>query len=316
MDFKELSYVTTLAASQSYTDAAKKLHISQPALSKCIKRLESDYGELFFTRQNNCTIPTEFGMKYVQFAESILSLKRGMDKELTDLHEKKFPVLRIAVTPVSGRFHISQTTIPFQRRHPNISLRYVEGITIKLYEIIKKGEADIAICSIPGTPLPEVPELDYIPLQEQELVLAVPAEHPIINMAKWKTGFRYPWISLNWVKQENLLLQSENQFPTIAARNLFRSYNFTPHSVCNLPNVHSAIDLACSGCGIAIVMDFHLLSLEQKTKLVPLSIGHTPVLSMTAAVYRKGTKLSEYMLDYIELVRDSYYKLYTTKSLY
>ena len=310
MEFRDLIYVTRLAQYQNYTDAAKSLHISQPALTKCIKRLESDYGEPFFVRKKNRTVPTEYGNLFVHYAELILSQKAQMEMELEKFHQKNFPTLRIAVTPVSGRFHISQTAIPFQRIAPNVSLQFVEGITLELYELIRKGEADIGICVPPGFPLPEVPELNSIPIHDQEIILAVPADHPVMSMVQWKPGFRYPWVSLQWLRNEKFLLQSENQYPTIAAKELFQEEGFEPVNIYHVPNVHSAIDLACAGCGVAVITDFHLRVLEQRSKLVGLSAGSRPRRYMTSAVFRKDLELTRYMLDYIELVKSAYRKVY------
>lgn len=307
MDFKELTYVVALAKYQNYTDAAKSLYITQPALTKSIKKLESELEEPLFIRNKNSTIPTDFGLKYVQYAQSILNLKNTMDRELQALHDRKYPVLKVGITPVSGRFLLSHTAISYQRKHPNIQLSFTENITITLYDMVEKGDLDLAICVSPGSPpYPPRPDLETIFVQDTEIVLAVPPEHPLINMAMRKPEFRYPWIPLEWAKNEKFLLQPEDQFTTKAARYLFKQLDFRPASINNLTNVHSAIDLVCAGCGVAIVTDMHLAILEQKVKLTALSIGKQPLYNKTAAVYRKGSSLPEYAIDYIDLVREAY----------
>ncbi|PNV60303.1 hypothetical protein C0033_19880 [Clostridium sp. chh4-2] len=307
MDFKELTYVVALARYQNYTDAAKSLFITQPALTKSIKKLELELDEPLFIRNKNSTIPTDFGLKYVQYAQSILSLKNTMDRELQMLHDRKYPVLRVGITPVSGRFLLSQTAIAYQKKHPNVQLSFTEGITLTLYDMVEKGDLDLAICVSPGSPpFPARPNLQTAFVQDTEIVLAVPPDHPLISMATIKPEFQYPWIPLEWARNEKFLLQPEDQFTTMAARHLFKQLNFQPASINNLTNVHSAIDLVCAGCGVAIVTNMHLAILEQKVKLTALSIGTHPLYNKTVAIYRKGTSLPPYAVDYVDLVREVY----------
>lgn len=310
MDFKELNYVVTLAKYRNYTDAAKSLYITQPALTKAIQKLESELGEELFVRKKNSTIPTEFGLKYVHYAQSILNLKSSMDEELRALHEKKYPTLRVGITPISGRYMMSQTAVAFQRKHPHVQLSFTENININLYEMLEKGEIDLAICIRPGMPpYPPCPDLEYIDIITNEIVLAVLPNHPLIGMAVTKPGFRYPWIPLEWAKDEKFLIQPENQYTGRIARALFSESGFQPASVTTLNSVHSAIDLTCAGCGVAIVTNIHLAILEQKTKLTPLSIGQQPILNKSAILYKKDMLLPDYAVDYMEMIRQVHQEL-------
>lgn len=305
MDFKELSYVVALAKYQNYTDAAKSLYITQPALTKSIKKLENELQEPLFIRSKNSTIPTEFGIKYVQYAQGILNLKATMDKELEEFHNRKYPILRVGITPTSGRFLMSHTAITFQKTHPHVQLIFSEGITINLYDKVVHGDVDLAVCIKPGSPpYPPRSDLESIIVQENEIVLAVPPDSPLIGMAVNKPGFSFPWIPLEWAKNERFLLQPEDQFTTKVARELFRQLNFQPASINNLTNVHSAIDLVCAGYGVAIVTNVHLAILEQKSKLTALSIGKQPIRNQSAALFKKGTVLPDYAYDFIDIVRE------------
>lgn len=307
MDFKDLTYVVTLAKYQNYTNAAKNLYITQPALTKAIKKLETEMGEPLFIRKENSTVPTEFGLKYIQYAQSILNLKSSMDEELGALHAKKYPILKIGITHVSGRFLLSQTTIAFQRKYPHVQLSISENITSSLYDMVEKGELDFAVCIRPGSPFYAPREdFDYMDVVTNEMVLAVPRSHPLLAMAANKPGFHYPWIPLEWAKEEKFLLQPEDQFTGKAAKYIFREAGFWPKSVSIINNVHSAIDLVCAGCGIALVTNLHLKILEQKVTLIPLSFGREPICSKSAAMFKKGNILPDYALDYIEMVRDAH----------
>ena len=64
MEFRVLKYFLAVAREKSITNAAKKLHISQPTLSKQIKQLEAELGQKLFTRTNYSIRLTEAGYSY------------------------------------------------------------------------------------------------------------------------------------------------------------------------------------------------------------------------------------------------------------
>ncbi|MFB0917993.1 MAG: LysR family transcriptional regulator, partial [Clostridiaceae bacterium] len=82
MELKEQRYVVTLADTGNLTKAAKKLNISQPALSLYIKNLENSYGEQLFSRQNRRLKPTYFGELYIEKARQILRIGNDFKEEM------------------------------------------------------------------------------------------------------------------------------------------------------------------------------------------------------------------------------------------
>lgn len=74
MEFRVLKYFLAVAREKSITNAAKKLHISQPTLSKQIKQLEAELGQKLFTRTNYSIRLTEAGLLLQKRAENIVAL--------------------------------------------------------------------------------------------------------------------------------------------------------------------------------------------------------------------------------------------------
>ena len=85
MDFREMTYITTIADCGSITAAARKLYISQPSLSYIVSKVEQETGAKLFERKNYPLTLTYAGEKYVETARKILSLNDNMRRELMDI---------------------------------------------------------------------------------------------------------------------------------------------------------------------------------------------------------------------------------------
>ena len=85
MDFKELEYFSTIVKCGNLTHAARQLYVSQPTLSKFLQKLEEDLGLVLFQRGSRRLKLTYAGQRYYAHVERILSQKREMDAEMTDI---------------------------------------------------------------------------------------------------------------------------------------------------------------------------------------------------------------------------------------
>ena len=85
MDFRELTYITTIADCGSVTEAAKRLYISQPSLSYILAKVEEDLGVKLFDRKTSPLTLTYAGERYVATARTILSLSGNLRRELKDI---------------------------------------------------------------------------------------------------------------------------------------------------------------------------------------------------------------------------------------
>ena len=76
--FNHMHYVYTVYEEKSFTKAAQKLYVSQPALSGAIKKLEIELGYPIFDRGGKEVTPTELGMKYIKAVQEILVIQKNL----------------------------------------------------------------------------------------------------------------------------------------------------------------------------------------------------------------------------------------------
>ncbi len=127
MEFRVLKYFLAVAREKSITNAAKKLHISQPTLSKQIKQLEAELGQKLFTRTNYSIRLTEAGLLLQKRAENIVALVDKTTQEFQDLES-------IGMQYLARQFKELQSTYPGLRYHlysgdsSDIALRLERGL--------------------------------------------------------------------------------------------------------------------------------------------------------------------------------------------
>lgn len=82
MNFNKLRYVIVVAEERSITKAAKKLYISQPSLSQCIRSIEEDLGVDLFIRVKSSISLTQAGEAYIEWAKATLESAKQLQSRL------------------------------------------------------------------------------------------------------------------------------------------------------------------------------------------------------------------------------------------
>lgn len=150
MDFRDLRYFRTIAELGSYSRAAALLHISQPALSRAVQRLEMDLDVSLFDRHGHGVRPTQSGRALAERADALLRQLEQTRAEIRGGVESPSGVLDFAVPPGAATYLIPPIIAAFQRRFPNVFLRIHEGFSGQLSDWLFRGAVDIACIHDPA----------------------------------------------------------------------------------------------------------------------------------------------------------------------
>ena len=176
MNLFYLRYFVTLAHEKHYTKAAKQLCITQPSLSHAIDQLEAELGVQLFEKSGRNTTLTRFGEDFLFCAERTLAtLDAGVDSIKKSAAGEG--VVRLGFVRPLGIKFVPGLAAEFLRANEgkNISFTFNTDVTGKLLEGMKEQRFDLLFCSEP----PKELELTAVPVKNQELVLIVPAAHPL-----------------------------------------------------------------------------------------------------------------------------------------
>lgn len=300
MDFKDLSYVLAIAKYQNITKAAEPLYITQPTLTKFLQGLERDLGQKLFKRLGNRYVLTYAGERYTAKAGEILNLKKELDLEMGDIIRNNAGSLKIAFPTMRGTYMLPCTLPIFNSLYPNVKLDILEAHSSQLEGMLQNGDADLAFFNLPV----KSPNIDYEIISHEEVVLVLSATHPLAHAGIRRENCRYPWMDLNQMKNEPLIMQIPGQRTRQTVDTLFKNYDFEPNIKLQTSNISAEVELAARGYGACFVTETHLKHLSPGKKLACFSVGNPCTTVDFVAVYRKGSYLPYHAKEYIKIVKD------------
>ena len=170
--FRYMKYAYAIWQEGSFTAAAKKLYITQPALSLTIRKLEQEAGFPIFERAGKTITLTPPGEKYIKAVEEILQIKANLEKEIDDMLTLQKGQLSIGCSTVVSTHVLPQVLKRFMEKYPGIRVDLKVENSQMLRQLLENGGVDVVIDNTQG----KRQEFDYIPLFTEQVLLCVPKD--------------------------------------------------------------------------------------------------------------------------------------------
>lgn len=167
MDTRSLRHFQTVAVCGSYSRGAELLHISQPAVSRTILKLEDELGATLFRRHGHGVSLTEAGRVLLTRSQSILAQLDQTKAEVRAGHKGPSGAIAFAIAPAAGNVLVPPLIEKFGVDFPNVTLTIVGGYSANVHEWLVRGRVDLA-CT--HGPLPQR-GFEILPLVDEEVFL-------------------------------------------------------------------------------------------------------------------------------------------------
>ena len=176
MELQEIRYFLAVRRTLNFTRAAEICHVSQPALTWAIQKLEDELGGLLFCRERNNVHLTELGrMLEPHLSEMILRAGAAKDTAKRFLHLDSAQ-LRLGVMCTIGPLRFVNFLARFRASHPGVDITLTEAMPDRLCELLERGALDLTLMARPdGFAESLQPQLLY----RERFVIACAAGHPI-----------------------------------------------------------------------------------------------------------------------------------------
>ncbi len=178
LDFR-LRVFQSVAHNLSFTKAASELYITQPAVTKHIKELESEFEVKLFDRVGNRINLTQAGKIFHHYADSIVALHNELNFELHQLRGTYEGNLRIGASTTISQYVIPPMLAKFHERYPEINLSLVNGNTEFIEQQLLDSNIDIGI--VEGKPGNH--DIRYSPFLNDELIVFTSAKNRKISVS-------------------------------------------------------------------------------------------------------------------------------------
>ncbi len=173
LSLRDLEYAVAVAQERHFGRAALRCGVSQPALSEQIRKLEGLLGVALFERGRRGVQVTEPGEALLKRAERVLAEAHGLLEMARGAAEPHASTLHVAAIQTLGPYYLPFLLRELRAARPRLALRFSEGQTDPLLELLRGGAIDVLLAALP---LPE-DGLTVAPLFRENFVLVCPAGH-------------------------------------------------------------------------------------------------------------------------------------------
>ncbi len=280
MELKQLKYFQAVAEAGSVTRASELLHITQPSLSLCIKRLETDLGTALFDRKRGKMQLTPAGsvfLEHVDAAFAALSNGRAAAARLADRHRHELSFssnLRIFLNAVIADYLMA---------HEDISAHFRVESEPLIQEHLLNFEAEFAITDMP---LPNA-RLDWEPLLETEYFLLVNREHPLSGRTS---------VSITELREEKFICCESSNIA--ATEEICRAAGFAPKLYFQGDDPAMRTAFYRRNTGISFIPAYALCFGPDDDNIAIVPLSDCPFKNTIGIVKRRDTVLSQTAQDF------------------
>ncbi|MGV0744239.1 LysR substrate-binding domain-containing protein [Mycolicibacterium sp. XJ870] len=238
-----LSCFIAVAEELHFGRAAERLHMTQPPLSRQIQQLENELGVHLIDRTTRSVTLTPAGVAFLPDARRILQLAEGAALNVRRVPAGDLGTVVIGFTAASAHAILPPLLDAARAQLPDVKLDLREMVTAVQIEGLMTGELDLGMARPPL----KRPGLVSRPLLHEQLIAALPADHPLVEVGRQLT--------LNDLDGQDMVMYSPLQarYFNELLISAFTIAGATPRYVQYVTQVHTMLVLVRSGIGIALV---------------------------------------------------------------
>lgn len=293
---------------KSFSKAAQKLFVSQPALSTAVKRVEQKVGYAIFDRSTKPLKLTECGEKYIAAAEKMIEAEKEFVHFINDLGELKTGNLVLGGSSLFSSWILPQIMGRFSGKYPQVRIALVEENTSKLEELLQNGGVDLLMdnCILDSA------VFDCCVYQEEHLLLAVPRKFEInqrlcgyaVSAGDIRKGALsdsgIPAVPLECFAREPFVLLKPDNDTRKRAINLCQFHGFIPRTVFELDQQQTAYHVTCSGLGVSFISDTLIIYGTDNPNVVYYKLKGTDSCRNLFFYWKKGRYFSRAMEEFLK----------------
>lgn len=178
MELRQLKYFVTVARTLNFSEASRRLFITQGTLSQQIRQLEDELDIHLFDRTSHSVTLTEAGEELLPLAESTIDASKECSNRMNDLRGAITGTLNIGVTQSFSELLI-ETVKVFVKRCPGVKLNIHYKTAAELMDMLREKSVDLALAF---KPIKEYEEVESEVLFETDLSVVMRKDHPLAEM--------------------------------------------------------------------------------------------------------------------------------------
>jgi len=312
VEFRDMIYAVAVYEEKSFSRAAERCFISQPSLSRAVKKIENNLGCVIFDRGSAPVEATPDGKNIIAYFQKMLDLQKKLEFYCEGAQWQRQTDLIIGAPSFFCTCMLPPVVSAFQLDHPNCHIKIIESNDSDLRKFLKAGIVDIGFSVEDAMPS----ELKAVELKWEAIILAVPRgcavnqglERYALTQEELRSGHfrakRAEGLSMRLFSQENfLLLKRENDIYR-RSMEICHDAGFEPRAVMELDQMLTAYYLAAAGGGVTFIRSSIPCYVGYLDKLRFYQIDHPAAVRMIRVFYHGGRTAAPQQKLFLDFLKE------------
>lgn len=292
MIFRQLECFLAVAKLGSMSRAAEEMFLTQPTLTARLQLLEQEMGTQLFARTRSGMKLTEAGREFLPYAERCVSSFVNGKQHLKGLIDGTEGHLKIGALPRVSTYTLPDFLEEFASTHPQVVISVMTGHSKDILEMVLREEAQIGLARAM-----DHPEVEDIPLYEEELILVTNPRHRLAQRDR---------VNLDEIGREQLILFDRASSDYEMTKSLFRETGVQEPRMMELDNIEAAKRMVERGLGIAFLPRQAVSRAMSAGRLREIELTDGPELKRSiVAMRRRDLPAIGTVTAFLELARES-----------
>jgi DNA-binding transcriptional LysR family regulator len=277
----------------SFSEVAKKLGISQPAVSFQIQKLEQELGMRLIDRAQRAFTLTAAGKRLLRFTEAVAAERQKLLQDLEQMRDEISGDLALAASTIPGEFLLPPLLAKFKQRHPAVRIQVEVSDSLNVINKVTDNAYEVGFSGLP----PEGHDLKAFKIAGDEIVLIVSPEHPFARRGE---------IGPEELESEPLIFReatsgTQRSLEGHLSRAGLDPAKLKPHLV--LGSTLAVISAVAGGAGIAFVSNLALNTGLAVAPVRPVRVRGLRMKRDFYCIYRPERIVSRLLEEFIGFIR-------------
>ena len=286
---QQLRLFEAVARHRSFTRAAEAIHLSQPAVSIQIKRLEEQLGVPLFEQMGKKIYLTAAGKELAATCSELFERLDAFEGRLETLRGEVAGTLNLAAV-TTAKYFLPHYLGAFLRRYPQVVPQLKASNRARILERLDANEDDIYIMAT----LPENSDIEAHRFLTDELVLFAHPRHPLVGHKR---------IPLEQLRRERFIARESGSGIRMTLERMLTEHGIQLEPYMELGSGEAIKQAVMAGIGVGVLSTFSLKLELEAGKLVLLDMEGLPLQRSWYAVHRRGKQLSPAAVKFIEFLQ-------------
>ncbi|HEX4604741.1 MAG TPA: LysR family transcriptional regulator [Candidatus Angelobacter sp.] len=292
LEIRHLKLLAAVAETGTVTEASKRLHLTQSALSHQLRDAEERLGAPLFLRLGKRMVLTAAGETLLSSTQRVLEELAHAEKAVADTTGETRGVIRLSTESYTCYHWLPPLMADFHKKFPGVEIRINADVTAEAVCALIEGKLDVAISFCSG---PVKKGLRQMALFDDEMLLTMSPKHRLAQM--------------DCVRPEDLAGETVLIYPPRSESTLLTHVMLpagaAPGRVIEIPLTEGLIELAAAGSGVGLLASWAVEPDVRAKKVITKSVGPHGLHRTWYAMTLKDQQHPEYLEEFLGLLKSA-----------